>query len=250
MCTIIIVDLVRTSNGVVEMLDRHDVIPLYSQLEGIIRNHIISGKYKDGDKIPSENQFMTEYSITRTTIRKAIENLVNQGLLEKIHGKGVFVRLREVKYNMWNFCGFSDYIKRRGEKPITKVISSDIIEVKGERYFKLVRARGVKKQDVEEYLTIDTSLLPISLFMDIHKIDFNNESLYNIMKSVYNINPKTAKLSIKAVEESILTKEYFGNDKVYLKACGEVLDESGNCIEKVNVIYNSKIEFNMVTDIG
>lgn len=232
------------------MLDRQSVIPLYSQLEGIIRNDIISGKYKDGDKIPSESQFMNDYLITRTTIRKAIENLVNQGLLEKVHGKGVYVRLREVKYNMWNFCGFSDYIKRRGEKPVTKVILSELITLKGESYFKLVRARGVMKGDIVEYLTIDTSLVPINLFKNIQDIDFNNESLYKTMKINYNKTPKTAKLSIKAVEENYLTKEYFGSDKVYLSASGEVLDDSGICIEKVSVIYSSKIEFNMVTDIG
>lgn len=232
------------------MLDRQDVIPLYSQLEGIIKNDILSGKYKDGDRIPSESQFMLEYSITRTTIRKAIENLVNQGLLEKIHGKGVFVRLREVKYNMWNFCGFSDYIKRRGEKPVTNVISSEVVTIKDEEFFKLIRARGVKKGEDTEYLTIDTSIIPMSLFKDIHTINFNNNSLYSIMKREYKITPKTAKLTIKAIESNDFTRNYFGDENVYLSAIGEVIDDNGVIVEKVNVIYNSKIEFNMVTDIG
>lgn len=69
------------------MLNRKDYTPLYVQLQRIIRQDIIRGKYKEGDMIPSEAQMMKLYGVTRTTIRKAISDLVNEGLLMQVQGK-------------------------------------------------------------------------------------------------------------------------------------------------------------------
>ena len=67
------------------------LVPKYVQLQNIIKEKIITKQYSDGEKIPSETEFMEKYSVTRTTIRKALSNLVYEGLLRKEQGKGTFV---------------------------------------------------------------------------------------------------------------------------------------------------------------
>ncbi|QXE17637.1 GntR family transcriptional regulator [Clostridium sp. 001] len=233
------------------MLNRNSLVPLYAQLQRIIRDSIINEIYKDGEKIPSESEFVEKYSITRTTIRKAISNLVNEGLLYKVHGKGTFVSLRKTKYNVWNFSGFTDYITKRQETPVSKVLESKIINEGGEKFFKLVRARGVEKENHICWLTLDTSITPLSVFHDINKYDFSRKSLYTTMKEEYGVMPKTAALTISGIKGNSTTKSVFNHeeDAVLTKAEGNVKDVGGIVIERVSVIYGPDIDFKIVTNI-
>lgn len=233
------------------MLNKNDVIPLYFQLERILREDIINGVYKDGDMIPSETQMIKTYNVTRTTVRKAISNLAIDGLLMQVHGKGTFVCLKQMKYNIWNFGGFSSYLSRKNETQTSKVLKKDIITQNGERYLELVRARGVKKELGILYLTIDTSQIPLSIFPGIEEYDFSKESLYSTMKQKYNIFPKSASLGLFPIMSDKLTKKIFGCEKdiPLLKAEGSVFSENGLEIEKVKVIYGPNMEFKAITNI-
>ena len=66
-------------------------MPIYLQLREIIRNKIDDGEYMPGTAIPSENKLAETFGINRITIRNAVDALVNEGLLRRVQGKGVFV---------------------------------------------------------------------------------------------------------------------------------------------------------------
>ncbi len=74
------------------MLDRGSSTPLYMQLAELLRGRITSGALKPGDKLPSESELVERLEIGRLTVREALALLVNEGLLEKKHGKGTYVR--------------------------------------------------------------------------------------------------------------------------------------------------------------
>ena len=65
--------------------------PIYLQLREIIRNRIEEGEYLPGTAIPSENKLAETYGINRLTVRNAVDTLVNEGVLQRVQGKGVFV---------------------------------------------------------------------------------------------------------------------------------------------------------------
>lgn len=65
------------------MLDAEAQVPLYKQLEEIIKNKISSGEYKENEKIPPEPELTEVYSVSRITVRKAIQELVKEGYLIK-----------------------------------------------------------------------------------------------------------------------------------------------------------------------
>ncbi len=66
-------------------------MPIYLQLREIIRNRIEDGEYLPGTAIPSENSLADTFGINRLTVRNAVEALVNEDILQRVQGKGVFV---------------------------------------------------------------------------------------------------------------------------------------------------------------
>ena len=66
-------------------------MPIYLQLREIVRSKIEEGEYLPGTAIPSENKLAETFGINRLTVRNAVDALVNEGLLHRVQGKGVFV---------------------------------------------------------------------------------------------------------------------------------------------------------------
>ena len=69
--------------------NRH--VPLYHQVEQVIRYWISSGRYAPGSQIPSEHELGRELEVSRVTVREALRELVQDNLLVKVQGKGTFV---------------------------------------------------------------------------------------------------------------------------------------------------------------
>jgi GntR family transcriptional regulator len=66
-------------------------VPLYYQLATILRENIISGRYAVGDKFPTEADLVGMYSVSRATVRGALQNLKDEGLIRREAGRGTFV---------------------------------------------------------------------------------------------------------------------------------------------------------------
>ena len=62
--------------------------PLYLQVKADIKNRILSKQYMPGDKLPTENELSDQYNVSKITIRKAIQNLSDEGYVNKVQGKG------------------------------------------------------------------------------------------------------------------------------------------------------------------
>ncbi len=73
-------------------VDRDKKIPLYKQVYDLLKKDIQDGKYKRGDLLPSERDLSTLFDVDRITVRKSLELLVNDGLVEKIAGLGTRVK--------------------------------------------------------------------------------------------------------------------------------------------------------------
>jgi DNA-binding GntR family transcriptional regulator len=76
----------------------------------MLKEKIQHGLLKVGDYLPSENELCIQYSITRTTVRKALDNLVNEGYIEKQHGKGSRVKEHRNSLGLLNVKGFSEAV--------------------------------------------------------------------------------------------------------------------------------------------
>lgn len=72
-------------------VQKDSVIPLYHQLKEILRTQIEERTFKPHQQIPSEHELQKTYGLSRATVRKAIDSLVREGLVYRLHGKGTFV---------------------------------------------------------------------------------------------------------------------------------------------------------------
>ncbi|MBH1940931.1 GntR family transcriptional regulator [Mobilitalea sibirica] len=102
----------------------------YSKIIEEIKNDILSGKIKVGDKITSENKLCEQHKVSRHTVRKAISDLVNKGYLTSIHGKGTYytknIHSEAPSHNIGVITTYiSDYIFPHVIKGIDHVLSKN-----------------------------------------------------------------------------------------------------------------------------
>jgi DNA-binding GntR family transcriptional regulator len=83
---------------------------LYRIIQSNLRQQIQKGDYQIGAYLPSENDLCRDYKITRTTARKALEELCKEGFIERKHGKGSQVIERRKTLGLLNHKGFSDAV--------------------------------------------------------------------------------------------------------------------------------------------
>ena len=111
-----------------EIVDPTDFLPRYYQLANILRDQISNGKLEAHQPIPSERQLETIYSVSRTTIRQAIDLLVRQGFLYREHGRGTFVSPQKLQKGISELTSFTEDMKQRGLVPGQKILEIGIAQ--------------------------------------------------------------------------------------------------------------------------
>ena len=189
------------------ILDKKSSIPLYFQVKELIKEKIKSGEWENNEKIPNELELVKQFNVSRSTIRQAILELVNEGLLIRKKGRGTFVqKLR----HEGNFMTFS-YPEELGKKHVP--ISTGVIEGPLEylHIFKLYNSKKINeiirlRYFKEDPAVIERTYLPFYLFPDILDKDMT-KPIYDTIINDYKINIVRHKIYI----EPILLNEYDAN---------------------------------------
>src|SRR5699024_11159462 len=106
-------------------LNHNSRVPLYNQVKEILVYKITNKQWKTGDLIPTETELIREFDVSRTTIRQAINVLVQEGLLEKQQGKGTTVKSLKLTGSLGRLTGFAEEIMERGYVPKSKLIRAE-----------------------------------------------------------------------------------------------------------------------------
>ncbi len=114
-----------------DKLNKDCSISLYQQLADGIKKDIAEGKLKEGERIMTETELSRTYDISRITVRKAIEILVEDGVLIKKQGIGTFVASKRLTRNMGVFTGFTQNCETDGKKPGTRLLSASLEDPSG-----------------------------------------------------------------------------------------------------------------------
>ncbi len=96
------------------LLSPESPLPLYHQLEQALRARIETGLWPQGSVIASERELMQAAGVSRATVRQAVGNLIAQGLLERIHGRGTFVAQPKLEQEMRSVYSFAEQMGSRG----------------------------------------------------------------------------------------------------------------------------------------
>ncbi len=106
-------------------------LPRYQRLADILRQAVVDRRWRAGEQIPSENMIAEQYGVAPGTARQALAQLVKEGLLERQHGRGTFVRRPSFDQSLFRFFRFSG---ESGERvvPESRIVRREVIDAPSE----------------------------------------------------------------------------------------------------------------------
>lgn len=185
--------------------------PLYQIVAESISAQIRSGQLEPNQRLPSESDLCQEYSVGRNTVRRAISELVNEGLLRTVPGVGTFVVDTRLDKTAEYLFGFSQEMRFLGKDITSQVIEATIIPADAflsrrlqiQLGAEVVFLNRVRLMDGEP-TAIERSYLPHDLCPGILDYDFSEISLYETLSTVYDKRPDHAE---QVIEASLATPE-------------------------------------------
>jgi len=181
-------------------------IPQYRRLYEILRKHILDNVYKENDLLPSENELCQLYGMTRPTVRQALSSLANDGYIIKHQGKGSIVHHLPKEIGILSVSGTTSAVGVRKLK--TKIIVRPVlIKWPGDFMFPLTK---LEEESGCIYMERVRFLEDLPIFYDISYIaninlpritsrQFENKSLFRILRESYRIEIKGGEQRIKAI---------------------------------------------------
>ncbi len=182
--------------------------PAYQRIRRDLLDKIESGVYKHGEYIPSEPKLCDFYNVSRTTVRMAINSLVEDGYMTIVRGKGTKITSTKLRCKLSNVMSFTDVLNQQGMKTSLQEVSIKRIKPSKEICEKLdidasedvYETYRVRNAD-DEPISIHYSYIPCK-YMSNYSLDlFNNiESLYRILEEKYNIFIQVSEDNISALK--------------------------------------------------
>jgi GntR family transcriptional regulator/GntR family frlABCD operon transcriptional regulator len=185
-------------------------MPHHKRLYEILRKHIIDGVYKEGDLLPSENELCQLYGVTRPTVRQSLSTLANDGYIRKHQGKGSIVHLLPKEIGILSVSGTTSALGDRNLK--TRIIVKPVLIPWGKEF--MFTLSELEKESGCIYMERLRLLDGVPIFYDISYIaninlpritsrQFENRSLFQILRDHYHIDIKGGEQRIKAIPASL-----------------------------------------------
>lgn len=197
-------------------IERENPKPLYIQLEELIRNNIESGDWKPNTAIPSESEMNRLYSVSRITIRSACSQLVQDGVLYRVPGKGTFVAEPKIMTETLAYMGFREQLERRGYEITTKLLNVIKKEAsygvakhlkchQGAPVLEIERMRFIKGQPI----SLHYSHIPFHLCEHLNEQNLVEEQLCVLLEREYGLKPKRVTETLESVTASAKESKLF-----------------------------------------
>lgn len=136
-------------------------VALYYQLKESIRKKILAKEWKAGNKIPTEAEICQACGVSRITVRKALEELQNEGYLFKVQGRGTFVRKNSIEQKLSKFYSFSEELKQKGLTERAELIAFEQISAEEDLAKCLNVEQGTMVYQIERVRYIDAEAYAI-----------------------------------------------------------------------------------------
>lgn len=169
-------------------IDRQSVMPLYHQAKQLILQMIERGELKRGKRLPTERELCERFEVSRITIRKAIEELVKDGVLYKERGKGTFVAHTKIQQGLLQLMSFTEEMETQGFNVHSRVLGSKSMPAnrkvaeylgldEGAQVLKVTRLRFVNREPV----AFNISYFPNKLCKQLMEEDLSG-SIYRLLE--------------------------------------------------------------------
>ena len=191
--------------------------PLWIQAATLIRGQIDEGVLRAGARLPPERELCQQLSISRVTLRKALNQLVEAGVLNASHGRGWYVAKSPAKREWPNTLeSFTETASRMGLETTSEVLRAEVTPasfdeaeelsiVPGTDLFRLDRVRLLDGVPI----ALDLTQLAVSVVPGVVRADFAKESLYALLAGA-GLEPGRADSTIEAREADAAEARHLG----------------------------------------
>jgi len=180
--------------------------PLYVQVEAALAADIGAAALPPGSQLPSEDSLTARFGVSRTTVRKAVENLIARGLVEIRRGRGTFVTQPKIAQDMTELSGFVEDMVALGRNPTarlldkrpvlaSKTVAHHLRVLPGTQVFRIERVRlsdGVA-------MSFDETYLPLEIGEKVAAHDLEIEPIFSLLEDKYDLPLVEAQYQLEAV---------------------------------------------------
>lgn len=179
---------------------------LYLQLADELRARILDGVYAPNDLLPSEATMIATYGVSRITVRQAIALLVEEGIVQRIQGKGTIVQALKVEQNFLGLHDFARDLTRQGHKPSFKILEYARTEptehfrelfslTKGEQVHAILR---LKLSD-DQPIMLERLALPSNIFPQLDEKKLRTQWISQILSETYGVSLRKVRKTLQPV---------------------------------------------------
>jgi GntR family transcriptional regulator len=179
---------------------------LYANIEETIAREIARGEYRPGDQLPTEDELLVRFQVSRITVRRAIQNLVQRGLLEIRRGHGTFVLEPRIAAELTKLTGFVEDMHAVGRTATARVLSQRIAVASARVAERLQLTKGTKVMRIERVrladgvpISLDETYLPLYLGKQIVRNDLRLHPIFTLLEKEYGVPLTEADYELEAV---------------------------------------------------
>jgi DNA-binding GntR family transcriptional regulator len=185
-------------------------IPQHRKLYETLRKHILEGVYKEGDLLPSENELCQLHGVTRPTVRQSLAALASDGFIRKHQGKGSIVHRLPKEIGILSISGTTSALGDRNLR--TKIIAKPVLMPWADDF--MFPLSHLEKESGCLYMERIRLLEGTPIFYDISFIaninlprftsrQFENRSLFQVLRDHYKVEIKGGEQRIKAIPATL-----------------------------------------------
>lgn len=189
--------------------------PIYVQIHESLSEMISSGKLLPETRIPSERELSKELGVSRMTVRRAITELVNEGLLERRQGAGTFVARPKISYDASELISYDQALRSRGTKIAKQLLEFSEVQASQRLAENLQIEIGQPLYRVvllhlgnQVPMIIERAFFPCTRCPDLQEYDLEKTSIYDLLTERYGMGPAVIDQTLEAVvAEDIIAKQ-------------------------------------------
>jgi len=213
----------------------NNYVTKHRQIIEAITAAIEEDRLKPYDRLPSEKELCEQWQTSRSTVRKAMDQLADRGRIFRVPGKGSFVAFPKISHQTSQILSFSEKMIAQGLEVETKLILKEIIEPDEEiaAILKLTQpARALKIQRLRivkgEPMALQTAFMPANICENLMKEDLETQSLNRLFEEKCNIRLSRNDIWIEAPLISQKEQKLLGNPRVplFLAIVGVTFDQN------------------------
>jgi GntR family transcriptional regulator len=184
--------------------------PLYSQVRERLRERIVDGTYEPEARLPAESEISAIFSVSRITVRQALADLQNEGLIVKVPGKGTFVARHRPSQDLAQLEGFGEAMSRRGHTVVNHVLSHMTVPADAEVASRLhlpetarvTEIRRVRHVD-DEPVSYEVTYLPTRIGDRLRGENLAERDIFLILETDYGLLLSHADIQVSAISADL-----------------------------------------------